>query len=85
MPTLKNVSPLGMLDVPAIGRTGDNGIYADPDANGYRARTAVPGSGCLEPGEEFGVPASVAAELLEQEANFSAVKPAKTKDPEPAS
>ena len=47
---LRNVSPLGHLDVPSIGRTGDP--------------IGEPGKGCLEPGEEFDVPDDKAGPLL---------------------
>lgn len=47
---LRNVSPLGQLDVPSIGRQGDP--------------VGEPGTGCLEPGEEFDVPDEKAGPLL---------------------
>lgn len=43
---LRNISPMGQLDVPAIGRQGEP--------------FGEPGSGCLEPGEVFEVPAKLA-------------------------
>ncbi len=78
MPLLKNINPLGHVDLPLIGRQGDNGIYAEPDENGFEARTPVIGSGCLEAGEEFEVSDEDAAHLLEQVGNYELVKtPAK--------
>lgn len=75
---LKNISPLGELDLPLINREGDNGTYGEPDADGYSARKPTPGSGCLEAGEEFDVPDDVARELLKQDTNFAVVGKSKT-------
>lgn len=47
---LRNVSPLGHLDVPSIGRQGEP--------------LGKEGAGCLEPGEEFEVPDEEAGPLL---------------------
>lgn len=47
---LRNVSPLGHLDVPSIGRQGDP--------------IGEPGKGCLEPLEEFDVPDEKAGPLV---------------------
>lgn len=76
MPRLRNINPLGEVDVPLLHREGDNGAYADPDEDGYQVRTPVEGSGCLERGEEFDVTAEHAALLLEQAGNYELVKPA---------
>lgn len=59
--TLRNVNPLGYVDVPVLRREGD----VDD----------TPGVGCLVPGEEFEVEESLAAELLEQVGNYELVKP----------
>ena len=84
MPVLRNINPLGQVDLPLINRQGDNGIYAEPDKNGYEARTPVPGSGCLEAGEEFEVSDEIAEHLLEQAANYKLVKiPAEPLDVKP--
>ena len=82
MPVLRNVNPIGEVDVPLIGREGDNGVYADPDDRGYSERTPTPGSGCLERGEEFEVSKAVADHLLEQAGNFELVKQTKPKGSE---
>lgn len=65
MPTLRNVNPLGAVDLPLIGRQGEP--------------FGEPGSGCLEPGEEFEVTAEQAAQLLEQVGNYEAVTTADKK------
>lgn len=80
MPTLRNINPLGEVDLPLIGREGDNGEYAKPDDNGYEARTPVHGLGCLERGEEFTVTDEQAAVLLEQP-NYELVSKPKTPAP----
>jgi hypothetical protein len=66
VPVLRNINPMGEIDVPLIGREGDNGEYTDD------TRTPVLGSGCLERGEEFTVSDEHAEELLKQP-NFEAV------------
>lgn len=55
---IRNINPLGRVDVPLLRRQGD--IVGE-------------GRGCLEPGEVIEVPDDVAAELLEQATNFAAV------------
>lgn len=95
MPLLKNVSPLGHVDVPLIGREGGPmGYYECPDGalcvekNGpdHEHELVTPegagsGQGCLVPGEEFEVDPDQAKALLEHSDNFVAVKsPAKKKD-----
>jgi len=67
---LRNVNPLGHVDVPLLGRQGDNGEYAEEDERGYAERTPTPGSGCLEPGEEFDATEDQARQLLRQVGNF---------------
>ncbi len=67
---LKNVNPLGAVDLPLIGREGDNGTYGEPDERGYAVRTPVPGSGCLEAGEVFEVSDEIGKALLEQVGNY---------------
>lgn len=61
MPKLKNINPLGQVDVPLLRRQGEP--------------FGVEGSGCLEPGEVFEVSPEVAKRLLEQSDNFRLVKP----------
>lgn len=51
---LRNISPLGQLDVPALNRQG--GVEFDDKGLPIR----VEGSGCLEPGEEFDCPDELA-------------------------
>ena len=55
---IRNINPLGRVDVPLLRRQGD--IEGE-------------GRGCLEPGEIVDVPDDVAAVLLEQVTNFEAV------------
>lgn len=55
---IRNINPLGRVDVPLLRRQGD--IEGE-------------GRGCLEPGEIVDVPDDVAAVLLEQTTNFEAV------------
>jgi hypothetical protein len=56
---IRNISPLGHLDLPLIRREGDP--------------LGQEGAGCLEPGEVFEVPAEIAGALLAQADNFEAV------------
>lgn len=49
---LRNINPLGYVDLPLIGRQGSTD---DPDGT-------EPGSGCLVPGEVFSVDAEIAGE-----------------------
>lgn len=56
---LRNTNPLGQVDVPLLGRQGEP--------------FGQPGSGCLEPGEEFDVTEDQARALLPQEGNFTPV------------
>lgn len=49
---LRNINPLGFVDLPIIGRQGST---EDPDGD-------QPGSGCLVPDEVFSVDADVAGE-----------------------
>jgi hypothetical protein len=56
---LRNVNPLGHVDVPILGRVGD----ADDQ----------PGEGCLIPLEEFECDADLAEELLKQVGNYELV------------
>lgn len=81
---LRNVNPIGAVDLPLIGRTGDNGEWVEhePDedhvhpalgAIPYLVRVPVEGSGCLEAGEVFEVDAEVAKALLEQVGNYELV------------
>lgn len=65
MPTLRNINPLGQVDVPLLGRQGEP--------------FGEPGSGCLEPGEEFEVDQDVAKKLLEQADCYELVKQSTTK------
>ncbi len=55
---IRNISPLGRVDVPLLRRQGD--IEGE-------------GRGCLEPGEVIDVPDELGAVLLEQATNFEAV------------
>lgn len=73
MPLLKNVNPLGEVDLPLIGREGDNGEYSrgvNDDGDPVEVRTPVHGSGCLERDEVFEVDDETAAHLLEQVGNY---------------
>lgn len=63
MPKLKNINPLGQVDVPLLRRQGEP--------------FGEEGSGCLEPGEVFEVDAATAERLLEQSDNYVRVKPPK--------
>ncbi len=56
---IRNINPLGRVDVPLLGRQGD----IDGE-----------GAGCLEPGEIVDVPDAVAERLLEQTINFEAAE-----------
>lgn len=78
MVLLRNVSPLGEIDLPLIRREGDNGEYGpgvNDDGDPIEVRTAVHGSGCLERGEVFEVDDETAAHLLEQVGNFELAEP----------
>lgn len=91
MPTLKNISPIGHIDVPLIGREGGPVAYYEcPDGdrcvevNGpdhehelVKPEGSGAGSGCLIPGEEFEVSDDHAKALLEHPDNFTVVKTAK--------
>ena len=55
---IRNISPLGRVDVPLLRRQGD--IEGE-------------GRVCLEPGEVIDVPDELGAVLLEQTTNFEAV------------
>ncbi|MGX7679077.1 hypothetical protein ACSMXN_09265 [Jatrophihabitans sp. DSM 45814] len=59
MPVIKNINPLGQVDLPLIMREGD-----PLDEHGV---------GCLEPGEEFEVTAEHARMLLPQTLNYEPV------------
>lgn len=59
MAVIRNVNPLGQVDLPLIYRQGE-----PLDTHGV---------GCLEPGEEFTVSAEHAAILLGQSANYEPV------------
>lgn len=84
--TLRNVSPLGFLDVPILGRQGPAPTYADCDecldgtAPVDHEHTELvdedggkAGTGCLVPGEEVTTTADIAEQLLEQVGNFERV------------
>lgn len=62
---IRNINPLGRVDVPLLRRQGD---------------VEGEGRGCLEPGEVIDVPDDVAAELLEQTTNFEAAEPRARKE-----
>ncbi len=55
---IRNINPLGRVDVPLLRRQGD--IEGE-------------GRGCLKPGEVIDVPDELRAVLLEQVTNFEAV------------
>jgi hypothetical protein len=57
--TLRNVNPLGYVDLPLLGREGEI--------------DDTPGVGCLVPGEEFEVDAQIAENLLAQVGNYELV------------
>lgn len=59
MPTLRNINPMGQVDVPLLRRQGEP--------------FGEHGSGCLEPGEEFEVSKEIADRLLEQSDNYELV------------
>jgi hypothetical protein len=63
MPVLRNINPLGQVDVPILRRQGEP--------------LGEEGSGCLEQGEVFETTPEIAARLLEQSDNFQLVKPPK--------
>jgi hypothetical protein len=85
---LRNVSPLGHLDVPEIGRQGPAPHYGfcvtctdDPTSEHEHELVdaddlAGEGEGCLKPGEVFEVSPDVAERLLAQEENFELAEPA---------
>jgi hypothetical protein len=90
MPVLRNINPLGYVDVPLIGREGPAPYFrpcgeCEPgddhehteivDVNG----AGSPGVGCLIPGEEFTVSAAHAEALLRQAANYEPVDEAAIK------
>lgn len=56
MTVLRNINPLGQVDLPLIGRQGDP--------------VGAPGTGCLEPGEEFECTPDQARVLLAQTGNY---------------
>jgi hypothetical protein len=58
VPVLKNINPMGLVDLPLIGRQG--GPYGDADI----------GRGCLKPGETFDVDDDQARVLLQQTSNY---------------
>lgn len=83
--TLRNVSPLGYLDVPILGRQGPSPALADcldgctvDDEHEHAERVDEqhdePGAGCLKPGEQFSTTQEIADRLLEQTGNFELVK-----------
>ena len=92
---LRNVSPLGYINVNVIGRVGPAPYYVCPNGAEYclekngpdHEHTEIvdengagsPGQGCLVPGEEFEVPKAVGDELLKQEEHFELVKTAPKK------
>ncbi len=55
---LRNINPLGRVDLPIVGREGD---------------VPGKGVGCLEPGEVFETTAKVGKALLEQVGNYELV------------
>jgi hypothetical protein len=63
MPKLRNINPMGQVDVPVLRRQGEP--------------FGEEGAGCLEPGEVFEVDAETAKRLLEQVDNYELVKPPK--------
>lgn len=65
MPKLRNINPLGQVDVPLLRRQGEP--------------FGEEGSGCLEPGEVFEVDAKTAERLLEQVDNYELVTEPKKK------
>lgn len=75
---LRNVNPLGHVDLPLIGRQGPiEDACLDAPADPCCCR---PGAGCLKPGEEFEVDTDLADGLLEQIGNYEPVtKPATKK------
>lgn len=80
---IRNVSPLGYVNLPHIGRVGEAPQYAfcatcavepDPDHEHdlVTPEAAEAGSGCLVPGEVVEVPAEYAEELLAMVGIFEA-------------
>ncbi len=65
---IRNINPLGRVDVPLLRRQGD--IEGE-------------GRGCLEPGEVITVTAAIGAALLEQTTNFEAIRPRPSDGPRP--
>jgi hypothetical protein len=88
---LRNVSPLGHLDVPEIGREGPAPHYGycqsctDDPTSDHEHELIKPdemvgeGQGCLEPGEVFEVEDKLGKRLLEQVDNFEIAEPKKPK------
>lgn len=84
---LRNISPLGYVDVPQIGRVGDSPTYEeclscavehDPDHEHQLVddpEAGEPGVGCLIPGEEFEVSAEMAEFLLQMPGTFELAEP----------
>lgn len=82
--TLRNVSPLGYLDVPILGRQGPSPAYDCTEActvddehehvDRVDEQHDEPGTGCLKPGEKFTTTPEIADRLLEQAENFELVK-----------
>jgi len=65
MPKLRNINPLGHVDVPLLRRQGEPFDEA--------------GVGCLAPGEVFEVSDEIAERLLEQVDNYELVTEQKAK------
>ena len=62
---IRNINPLGRVDVPLLRRQGD---------------IKDEGRGCLEPGEVIEVSDAIGAALLEQTTNFEAAEPRTRKE-----
>lgn len=60
MAKIRNINPIGHVDVPILGREGEP--------------LGVEGRGCLEPGEVIETSDEIAKRLLEQSDNFEPVK-----------
>lgn len=85
---IRNVSPLGYINLPQIGRVGEAPTYAfcdscavepDPDHEHELVNPDAleAGSGCLVPGEVFEVSADLADELLAMVGTFERVRETK--------
>lgn len=84
MPKLRNINPLGHVDVPLLGREGGptttwkcpkpSECGPDHEHEEVKVSDEYRGTGCLEPVEVFEVDAETAKQLLEHSESFELVK-----------